>query len=55
MKAVLLHLSDIHIKTKKDPVLGVAKDIAACTYSSLPSTSRVFIVVSGDVAFSGEK
>lgn len=54
MQTVLLHLSDIHIKTHNDPILKKGKDIAACIYSFLPSASHVFIVVSGDVAFSGE-
>lgn len=54
MSALLLHLSDIHIKTPKDPILKRGADIAACVYSYLPSVSHVFIVVSGDVAFSGE-
>ena len=54
MTAVILHLSDIHIKSSLDPILKRAQSIAACTFSSLPSASRVFIVVSGDVAFSGQ-
>ena len=53
MTAVVLHLSDIHIKTAKDPILQRGGDIAATVFSSLPSASHVFIVVSGDVAFSG--
>lgn len=55
MTAVLLHLSDIHIKTAKDPVLRRGADIAACLYSVLPEASHIFLVISGDVAFSGEK
>ena len=54
MTAVILHLSDIHIKSPQDPILKRAKNIAACMFSSLPSASRVFIVVSGDIAFSGK-
>lgn len=54
MTLIVLHLSDIHIKTKNDPVLSRARDIAACVYSSLPDASSVFIVVSGDIAFSGK-
>lgn len=53
MTAVILHLSDIHIKSPQDPILKRANSIAACTFSSLPSASAVFIVVSGDIAFSG--
>ena len=55
MTAVLLHLSDIHIKTPNDPILKRGESIAACLFSSLPSASHLFIVVSGDVAFSGEE
>lgn len=53
MTAVILHLSDIHIKSSHDPILKRANNIAVCTFSSLPSASSVFIVVSGDIAFSG--
>lgn len=55
MQAVILHLSDIHIKTANDPILKKGKEIAASTYLYLPSSAHVFIVVSGDVAFSGEE
>jgi hypothetical protein len=53
MTAVVLHLSDIHIKTPKDPILQRGAAIAAATFTSLPSVSHVFIVCSGDVAYSG--
>ena len=53
MTVVLLHLSDIHIKAEKDPILKRATDIAACVYSMLPAAAQVFIVVSGDIAFAG--
>lgn len=53
MTAVVLHLSDIHIKTEKDPIIQRGEDIAATLFPSLPAASHVFIVVSGDIAFSG--
>lgn len=53
MTAVILHLSDIHIKTNKDPITNKGIQIAKSTFSFLPSASHVFIVVSGDIAFSG--
>lgn len=53
MTAVVLHLSDIHIKNASDPILRRARGIAACTFTVLPSASAVFVVVSGDVAYSG--
>lgn len=55
MTAVVLHLSDIHIKTSEDPVLQCGKSIAASIFSSLPSASHIFIIISGDIAYSGVK
>ena len=53
MTAVVLHLSDIHIRSEKDPILKRAGEIAKTVFSVLPNANHVFIVVSGDVAFSG--
>ena len=53
MTVLMVHLSDIHIRSVADPILKRAKDIAACTFSALPSASTVFVVVSGDIAYSG--
>lgn len=53
MTAVILHLSDIHIKTAKDQILQRGTSIAAATFAYLPAASHVFIVCSGDVAYSG--
>jgi hypothetical protein len=54
MTALLVHLSDIHFRQNKPNwVLDKAALIAACTYSSLPDATAVFVVVSGDIAFSG--
>ncbi|ATA53124.1 hypothetical protein CKY39_07800 [Variovorax boronicumulans] len=53
MNAVVLHLSDIHIRSKKDWIISRAQEIASCAFVSLPAASVVFIVVSGDVAWSG--
>lgn len=55
MAAVVLHLSDIHIRSNKDPILKRAPEIARATYTALPNASAVLVVVSGDVAFSGKK
>ncbi|MDO9204056.1 metallophosphoesterase [Methylotenera sp.] len=54
MAAMILHLSDIHIKGIADPILKHANEIAACTYNALPDASAVFILISGDIAFSGK-
>ena len=55
MTAVILHLSDIHIRSKSDPILSRAQEIASCTFSSLQDASHLFVVISGDIAFSGEE
>lgn len=55
MTAVVLHLSDIHIRSAKDPILSKGKLIAQCTFGELADASIVFVVVSGDVAYSGKK
>jgi hypothetical protein len=55
MTAVLLHLSDIHIKSSSDPIVARAKNISASMFNVLPSATRVLILVSGDIAFSGKK
>jgi UDP-2,3-diacylglucosamine pyrophosphatase LpxH len=54
MSIVLLHLSDIHIKNKSDKVLSVGKKIAAAVTPHLPESVHVFLVLSGDIAYSGK-
>src|SRR5262245_40724961 len=54
MKLLILHLSDIHVRTLSDVILARASNIAACLFKCLPDSDHVFIIVSGDVAFSGE-
>jgi hypothetical protein len=53
MSAVILHLSDIHIRSSADPILKRGFDVARATYALLPNASAVIVVVSGDIAFSG--
>lgn len=55
MTILLVHLSDIHIHDKSDPILGRSDPIAATTFSALPDADALFIVISGDVAQSGNK
>lgn len=54
MTVVVVHLSDIHIRSARDPILEKGELIAACTYQELAEASSVFVVVSGDVAYSGK-
>lgn len=55
MAAVLLHLSDIHIRSNSDWILSKSSEIACCLFPSLPTASAVFVVVSGDIAFGGQE
>lgn len=55
MKILLLHLSDIHLKSRSNPIMDRARSISAATFSRIHSASAIFIVISGDVAFSGAR
>ncbi len=52
-KALLVQLSDIHVKSSSDPILRRADAIAAAVQDLDLSLSAAVIVVTGDVAFSG--
>lgn len=54
MTIAILHLSDIHIFSEKDPVLDRADAIARPLFRHLPTASVVVIVLSGDIAQSGQ-
>lgn len=54
MKILLVHLSDIHFKDALNPIVDKADNIAAVIRSAEPSAAACFIVVTGDIAFSGE-
>lgn len=55
MSAIILHISDIHIKNQNDPILKQSENIAKCLYQYLPQANKVFIIVSGDIAYSGKQ
>jgi hypothetical protein len=57
MKFSIIHLSDIHLKEKEkdNPVLHRSENIIDAVKNNLLNTSVVFLVVSGDIAFSGKK
>ena len=54
MTAVLIHLSDIHIRSPRDPILEMGPAIGRAAYRHLPEATHIFVVVTGDVAFSGK-
>lgn len=53
MKVVILHISDIHIKDESDPILGRAQELGQSVFRYLPDCEALFIVITGDIAFSG--
>lgn len=53
MSVIILHLSDIHIKNSNDPILAKGEAIARCIYEQLANASNLIILISGDIAFSG--
>lgn len=55
MKILLLHLSDIHFKTHTDTALSQVQSVAATAISRIHSAEAVFVVVSGDIAYSGKR
>ncbi len=55
MSYALVHLTDIHINSKSDPILGKSEEIVRAVNSVLHNGVPVILVISGDIAFSGKK
>ncbi len=55
MKALLVHLSDIHVRGDSDPILSRAESIAAAVQNLEPRPEAAIIAVSGDLAFAGSE
>lgn len=55
MKILLVHLSDIHLKDRTDHVLSQVDAIAATATPRIHGAEAVFVVISGDIAFSGAR
>lgn len=51
----MLHLSDIHIRENNNPILERYEKIGATLLTELPEASALFIIITGDIAFSGSK
>lgn len=51
----MLHLSDIHITERGGPVLERYPHICATLRAVLPDVEALFIVVTGDIAYSGNE
>jgi hypothetical protein len=54
-KLMILHLSDIHIASSSNSVLGRAEAIAKATFQRLPEVELLAIVISGDIAATGKE
>lgn len=54
MKLLLLHLSDIHIKSEGDFILKHADEIADAASSLDTGIEGCIVVITGDIAFSGQ-
>ena len=52
-KLMILHLSDIHIHSATDAILGRVDKIASTTFQHLPEIQTLLIVISGDISYSG--
>jgi hypothetical protein len=57
MEIVLFHLSDIHIKDSSDLVLKRQDKLAAAlrSYLTLAPDEHPFLLITGDIAFSGSE
>jgi calcineurin-like phosphoesterase family protein len=56
MKIIILHLSDVHIKTSRhNPVLSRAQQIAAAVVGHASDADACFVATTGDIAFSGKQ
>ncbi len=55
MKFTILHISDIHLKRTEtaNPILTRVENIAKATFSLSMEVECIFVLVSGDIAFSG--
>ena len=54
MKILLLHLSDIHLKSVDDPVAARAISIKEAVVGACPTADACFVAVSGDIANTGD-
>lgn len=55
MSVLMIHLSDIHIRSDKDAILKKSEAIASSVYGAVGRAQLIVVIVSGDIAFSGER
>lgn len=55
MKIGIIHLSDIHLKEKGNPILSKKNKIIDSIKNTVADFDKLFLVITGDIAFSGRK
>lgn len=55
MSLLLVHLSDIHIRSNLDPILKKGEAIAKALNERVAKAKLIVIVISGDIAYSGNR
>ncbi|WP_333706243.1 metallophosphoesterase [Ottowia beijingensis] len=55
MALTILHLSDIHIRSDNDIILKHGDKIGSACFRALPETTHLAILISGDIAYSGQQ
>jgi hypothetical protein len=55
MRIAVAHLSDIHIRSRSNPVADRLDQIVSAIDSSDPNAGLFLMVISGDIAFSGDQ
>ncbi len=55
MPVLLIHFSDIHLKTDKDPILSRVSQIKNALKDKISDINDIWVLISGDVAYSGKK
>ncbi len=54
MKISILHISDIHVHSSTDGILKRADEIASTCFNDAHTSDAFFIVITGDIAYSGK-
>jgi predicted phosphodiesterase len=55
MEIIILHISDIHLKISENPILDKIGDLNRVLRSMMKEYDACFVVISGDLAYSGKK
>jgi len=55
MNLIILHLSDIHIRTNDDEILGRGDAIGRAVFKDLSMADGVVVLITGDIAYSGKR